>query len=65
MQAQAAEFPGCAGNSAAFLRGEIKTLCFDSLILNRLLNRGAQPLFKSILARNELVAFGFRVIFAG
>jgi len=35
MQAQAAEFSGYAGNSAAFWREEFKTVCFDSFILKQ------------------------------
>jgi hypothetical protein len=32
MQAMAAELSGSTENSAAFWRGEFKTLCFDSFI---------------------------------
>jgi hypothetical protein len=57
MQAVAAEFPGYAGLFCGFF-GEksSKTACFDSFILKQALKSDAQRLFKSLLARNELVA---------
>ena len=39
MQAMAAEFSGCAGEFHCFLEEEFKTVCFDSFILNVLLDR--------------------------
>jgi len=43
----------------------LTTVCFDSFILKQALKQTRKRLFKSLLARNELVASAFAVIFAG
>ena len=40
----------------AFGEESLKTVCFDSFILKQALKTDAERLFKSFLARNELVA---------
>ena len=59
MQAQAAEFSGYARLRRTILllfgRKNSKTLCLDSFILKRALKQTRRRLFKSFLARSELV----------
>ena len=64
MQAQAAESSGYAGQFRRFLKN-FKTVYLNSFILNPALEQARQRLSKSFLARNELFASAFCVIFAG
>ena len=54
MQAVAAEFSGCAKNSAAFWRDESKALCLDASVFKTCAWKDAQVCL-SFLTRNELV----------
>jgi hypothetical protein len=57
MQAVAAELSGYAGKiPLLFGREEFQTACFDSLIFERGSWTDVERLFKSFLARNELIA---------
>jgi hypothetical protein len=62
MQAVAAELSGYAGNSAAFWRGEFKSLktgCFEIANFKHALKQTRSVCLRAFLARNELVASAF------
>ena len=48
--------PATPDNAAASGKKNLKTVCFPSFILNHALKQTRRRLFKSLLARNELVA---------
>ena len=51
--------PATPGKIRCFWRGEFKNSLFRYIYLNQSLRQRAQPLSKSFLARNELVASAF------